>query len=220
MKDGYQLFFDDFGISSENIIEFGLKEAIFIPEEKIREEWESLKRKIFEGSGTTSIRGYGGGGKSTQLYLDLYQVIFGHINFKKDPTNNTEPKRIIQKLTGYKIGRDLQNYQVSHVFGRTKNPFAFSAPWNIVFLPKIVAPFTGQESKGELTVEFQKAFQEYTYFKYEDYIREFNEIVKNLNPMILSYISNIDNTQFTNDVLMQYEQISLGELKEIMYKMD
>jgi hypothetical protein len=27
--------------------------------------------------------------------------------------------------------RKIQNYQVTHIFGRTKNPFLFSAPWSI-----------------------------------------------------------------------------------------
>ncbi|MFC4713442.1 hypothetical protein [Planococcus dechangensis] len=220
MKDGYQIFFDNFGISSKEIIDFGLKEAIFIPEENVRTEWENLKTKIYEGSSMVTIRGYGSGGRSTHLYMDLYENVFGHGNFKKDPTNNAEPKKIIQKLTGYRIGRDLQNYQVSHVFGRTKNPFAFSAPWNMVFLPKIVDPFTGHESKGALTVDFQKAFQEYTYSKYATYIEEFNQIVKGVHPLILDHLIDIENTQFTNDVSMQYEPIILGEAKEVSYKMD
>lgn len=220
MKDGYQIFFDDFGISSQQIIDFGLKEAIFIPEESVGEEWERLKTKIYSGDVMTSIRGYGSGGRSTSLYLELYESVFRHGNFKKDPTNNAEPKRIIQKLTGHRIGRDLQNYQVSHVFGRTKNPFAFSAPWNIVFLPKIVDPFTGHESKGTLTEDFQKAFQEYTYSKNAVYIEDFNRIVKELYPEIQNYLIDAENTQFTNDVAIQYESIILGEPKETYYKMD
>lgn len=220
MKDGYQIFFDDFGISSQQIIDFGLKVAIFISEERVGEEWERLKKKIYSGDGVTSIRGYGSGGRSTSLYLELYESVFGHGNFKRDPTNNAEPKRIIQKLTGHRIGRELQNYQVSHVFGRTKNPFAFSAPWNIVFLPKIVDPFTGHESKGELTVDFQQAFQEYTYSKYAIYIEEFNQIVKDLYPKIQSYLIDVENTQFANDVSVQYEPIVIGEPREVSYRMD
>lgn len=115
MKDGYRIFFGDFGISSQQIIDFGLKEVISIPEESIGEEWERLKTKIYSGDDVTSIRGYGSGGKSTSLYLELYESVFGHRNFKRDPTNNAEPQRIIQKLTGHRIGRDLQNYQIPHV---------------------------------------------------------------------------------------------------------
>lgn len=220
MKDGYQIFFDNFGISSENIIDFGLKEAIFIPEYNIKPEWENLKEKILKGNGVTSIRGYGSGGKSTHLYMELYRNIYGHSNFKKDPSNNAEPKRIIQRLTGYKVGKDVQNYQVSHVFGRTKNPFAFAAPWNIVFLPKIVDPFTGHESKGQLTVDFQKSFQEFTYLKFEEYILDFNTVMKKLQPEIQKYLRETDNIQFTNDVISQYEPIGIGESKEFHYKMD
>ena len=72
----------------------------------------------------------------------------------------------------------IQNYQVSHVFGRTKNAFAFTAPWNIVYLPKLLDPFTGHEAKGEDVAEFTRLFQAQCYQKFEDMILDFNEIME------------------------------------------
>lgn len=66
MKDSYQIFFDDFGISSQQIINFGLKGAIFIPEESVGEERERLKTKIHSGNAMISIRGYGSGRRSAR----------------------------------------------------------------------------------------------------------------------------------------------------------
>lgn len=220
MRDGYTIFFDKFGISNQDIVDFGLQEAIFIPDEKVVLEWEVLKEKVYKGTGMVSIRGYGGGGKGTQNYLDLYRRLFGHDNFKKDPTNNAEPKRVIQTLTGYTRGKNIRNYQISHVFGRTKNPFAFTAPWNLVYLPKIVDPFTGHESKGELTIEFQKAFQEHTYEKYEQYIKEFNSLMLDIREPLQKYLEEVENNQFKYDVAIQFEPIPINGWGETKNKMD
>lgn len=220
MRDGYSIFFEKFGINNQDIIDFGIREAIFIPDEKVISEWEGLKNKIYNGSGIVSIRGYGRDGNGTQNYLDLYALLFEHGNFKKDPTNNAEPKRIIQNLTGCKIGKDVRNYQISHVFGRTKNPFAFAAPWNLVFLPKIVDPFTGHESKGELTEEFQKAFQRHTYERHEKYINEFNALMLDIRDELNDCLEKNTNVQFKNDVVMQFEPINIGGWEETQYKMD
>lgn len=220
MRDGYTIFFEKFGISNQEIVDFGIKEAIFIPDEEVKSEWGNLKNKIYSGSSMVSIRGYGGGGRGTQNYLDLYKLLFNHGNFKKDPTNNAEPKRIIQRLTGCAIGKDVRNYQISHVFGRTKNPFAFAAPWNLVFLPKIVDPFTGHESKGELTDEFQKAFQWHTYERHEKYINEFNALMLDIRDELNDCLEKNTNVQFKNDVVMQFEPIHIGGWEETKYKMD
>lgn len=45
------------------------------------------------------------------------------------------------------------------MFGRTKNIYAFTAPWNIVYMPKILDPFTGHEAKGEMVDEYRMLFQ-------------------------------------------------------------
>ena len=71
----------------------------------------------------------------------------------------------------------ITNYQVTHIFGRTKNPFLFTAPWNIVWKPKILDPFTGHESKGENTNQYQKAFVNKFKQLYSEYIHEYNELV-------------------------------------------
>ena len=71
----------------------------------------------------------------------------------------------------------IRNYQVSHVFGRTKNVFAFTAPWNIVYVPKMLDPFTGHEAKGEMISEFTRLFQQRTYKNFEPLIEDYNNIV-------------------------------------------
>ncbi|RLA42690.1 MAG: hypothetical protein DRR42_22980 [Gammaproteobacteria bacterium] len=104
---------------------------------------------------------------------------------KKDSTNNAEPTKIIRELTGYSKTKStkhesIRNYQISHIFGRTKNIYAFTAPWNIVYMPKMLDPFTGHEAKGDLIDEYTVLFQNQGYNKFAALIEEFNEIITNM----------------------------------------
>lgn len=218
MKDAYQVFMNRFNISNEELIGFGVKESIFI-EDSIDEHWKELKSNVEKGKQKVFIRGYGRDAHGTEMYLKMYREIFGHSNFEKDPNNNNEPTKLIKKLSGYakdvKTDRKyerIRNYQVSHIFGRTKNPYTFTAPWNIVYVPKIIDPFTGHESKGDLTNYFQFQFQGYCINKYKAFIDDFNNIMKGLKPEIEKYLEDItDNVQFRKDVLKQFDPINLGD---------
>jgi len=140
-----------------------------------------LKSRI-QNNENVFIRGFGRDASGTGLYQELYKKLLGNSNVKKDPTNNMEPTKLIRKLTGYsKIKspkyESIRNYQVSHVFGRTKNVYAFTASWNIVYMPKMHDPFTGHEAKGEMIAEYTQLFQKQTYRTFGKFIDEFNEIV-------------------------------------------
>lgn len=143
MKDSYIEFMNEFAISEDKFIQFGIEKTIYaeIIEERKRIEferhWNELKRSIEDPNfgQLVYIRGYGRDAAGTDLYLSMYEDIFKHSNFLKDATNNDIPSRKIKLLTGKAKGvktenkyERIQNYQVSHVFERTKNPYAFSAP--------------------------------------------------------------------------------------------
>lgn len=127
------------------------------------------------------IRGAGRDAKGTQIYLDFYKRVFENYNIKKDLTNNLHPQKIIHELTGYQRNKNLLNYQVSHIFGKTKNPLLFGAPWNIALIPKIIDPFTGHETKGQWPVEYQKKFMSMVKERYDKYIKEYNAIIRSLD---------------------------------------
>ncbi|EPE71842.1 TPA: hypothetical protein QB169_001958, partial [Pasteurella multocida] len=76
----------------------------------------------------------------------------------------------------------------SHIFGLTKNPYAFCAPWNIVFIPKILDPFTGHESKGEITEKITAMYRRLMWDKYEDLISDYNKIMEKYREVIKSEI--------------------------------
>ncbi|WP_186301070.1 hypothetical protein [Virgibacillus sp. SK37] len=218
MLDGYKIFMKKFNISGEQIIEFGINETIFIPKSKANEEWKLLKENVIKGNDRVYVRGYGRDAKGTELYMNLYKELFGHSMFYQDPTNNAEPTKILKRLTGYSRQEKstikynpIRNYQVSHIFGRTKNPFLFTAPWNIVYVPKIMDPFTGHESKGELTEAFQKQFLLHFYQYYQEYIEEYNSIMLKLKPEVEKYLYGreglIVSQKFKEDTLLQFSPI-------------
>ena len=157
MKDSYEIFFAEFNISKEQLFNFWLKETIYSPIDKAELAWKELKVNIHSNN-EVYIRGFGREAKSTPIYIEFYKYLLNNSKVKKDPTNNAMPTKLISNLTGYsKQGnscKQIINYQVSHIFGRTKNLFAFTAPWNLAYVPKVIDPFTGHEAKGELVQEF------------------------------------------------------------------
>jgi len=219
MVDAYEIFLNKFNIRHEDIIEFGIKESKFVEKSNVKQKWELLKSSIITGDQNVFIRGYGRDAKGTNLYLEMYEELYGHSNFIKDSTNNNIPTKVIKELTGYgkNVKTDnkyerIKNFQVSHIFGRTKNPYAFAAPWNIIYIPKIVDPFTGHESKGELTKKFQQQFQRHFINYYSEYILDFNSIMAETLPHINKYLAeNIGNKRFSMDLLNQFEPIEIEE---------
>jgi len=183
--DSYKIFFEHFDIKFSDVIKFGVDKATIYPDKiNVRQKWDDLIQSI-ENNKEVYIRGYGRDAHGTDLYLQLYKILLNNDRIKKDSTNNAKPTQLLQNITNYSktIKRDngkkekITNYQVTHIFGRTKNPFLFTAPWNIVWKPKILDPFTGHESKGENTNQYQKTFINKSKQLYSEYIYEYNELV-------------------------------------------
>lgn len=191
MIDSYELFLSKY-VSKEDFFNFGLTETIFIDNYKVNEYWELLKRDI-KNNKPIPIRGFGRDAKGTNLFIDFYSQVFNNTNVFKDPTNNYNPSKLIQKLTGLKKGKDIRNYQISHIFGKTKNIYTFTAPWNIVFKPKILDPFTGHEAKGDMVDDYQKEFYQLSYNKFQPYIEDYNEIITspNIQVKIKEYLNEL-----------------------------
>lgn len=181
MKDSYERFLSRFNISKDEFYKYGLEETIFPSFDKAEAMWSRLKEKI-RNNEEVHIRGYGRDGKGTALFVDFYRRATGNTNIQRDSTNNAAPKKVIVESTGLTrkdIDNEvsLRNYQISHVFGRTKNIYAFTAPWNIVYIPKMMDPLTGHEAKGLIVQEYTRLFQEETFRRYATLIADFNRII-------------------------------------------
>jgi len=223
MKDSNQKFIEKY-INRNEFIKFGLKETIFIPSEKAIEKWEELKSSILKNE-QVYVRRYGRGGTNDSILKLFYKEIFNLTKIKIDPSNNSAPAALLNNCTKYRktIKKDtvqnekIQNYQISHVFGKTKNPFLFTAPWNVIYIPKIVDPFTGHESKGDLALEFSKLLQEKTYNQYENLIKDYNKLIdkydfqnkfKRFMEVNKNRIKEYD--RFKSDMISEFGKITLN----------
>jgi len=175
IKDSYEDLFHLIG--KDKLFEFGRNNIITIPKDKAYAQWDDLKKRIKNKTDDIYIRGYGRNGQKNHVYEDLYKEIF-NINVCIDATNNNKPTKLIEEGTGHRKNKTIRNYQVSHVFGRTKNIYSFTAPWNITFIPKVMDPFTGHEAKGDYVAEFTKMFTDYVYNEFHEMIDEYNGIMK------------------------------------------
>jgi len=204
--DSYEKFLTKY-VSREDFFDFGLSETIYISTDKVQEEWSNLKNRIFENE-SVFIRGFGRDAAGTHLFLEFYEKVFQNNNIVKDPTNNQQPTKLLESLTGLKKNKDIRNYQVSHIFGRTKNIFTFTAPWNIVFMPKLLDPFTGHEAKGEMIDEYQKLFQQQSYDKFKPFIDEFNDIITDthLIQSIEDYLEELHKTNQDTKMVKKFEK--------------
>lgn len=213
--DSYQEFLDRFHIDRAAFFAWGISATIFPPMDAVASEWEGLKKRIFSNQ-TVYIRGYGRDAHGTQLYQDLYATLLGHTHIKKDPTNNTVPHQLIQRLTGLKRNSDIFNYQVSHIWGHTKNIFLFEAPWNICYTPKMMDPFTGHETQGIWPVEYQKLFLAKARELYRPYLDEYNQILKSLHleQHLQEYLASLDG-RIPEKELAQFSKDATSELSPI-----
>lgn len=214
--DSYQEFLTHFDINRQAFFEWGVSSTIFPPVDKVALEWASLKERILNNR-TVYIRGYGRDAQGTQLYKDLYKELFNNSHIEKDPTNNAEPQKLIQRLTGLKRNSDIYNYQVSHIWGHTKNVFMFEAPWNICYTPKIMDPFTGHETQGTWPTEYQKLFIAKANDLYRPFIDEYNQLLIkfDIERRMQKYILSL-NGIISEKKLMQFSKDAVNELSSIV----
>lgn len=214
--DSYQEFIKYFKIDIEHFFEWGVSATIFPEITAVSAAWINLKDRILNNQ-TVYIRGYGRDAHGTQLYIDLYKKLFNNSHVEKDPTNNAMPRRQMQQLTGLKHNSNIYNYQVSHIWGHTKNIFMFEAPWNICYTPKIIDPFTGHETKGIWPIEYQKLFFAKAYKMYRPFVVEYNQLLVDhdiegrLEEYLLSLRSTIPARELT-----QFEKDARSELSPIV----
>ncbi|MCL2208224.1 MAG: hypothetical protein FWB90_09090 [Fibromonadales bacterium] len=205
--DAYEQFFEM--ISPEDFFNFGLKKFISAEINKARDAWNELLSRIDEKDSDLYIRAFGKGGCRNNEMEEMYRKVFG-INIKIDSGNNTEPTKTIENLTGYKKKKNISNYQVSHVFGMATNVYCFTAPWNIVFMPKLLDPFTDNETKGEYAIAFRKRFRAKIIKKFKYEIEEYNRRIKKILPKIKKWVkTNIEESK-REDILKNFNPIEIA----------
>lgn len=134
MEDSYELFCEDFNIEPYQLYEFGLKRSHFAPLEKVVDQWKSLKKALLTGSTPLAIRKFGR--QVDNPFHGLYHHLFPKALILNDANGNNAPKKAIQDATGWKINKNIRNYEISHVFSATNNPLLFNALWNFFSVPE------------------------------------------------------------------------------------
>lgn len=179
IRDAYKKFFDHFHIKYDELTDFALEDTIFVDFDIAKKHWEEIKKNILNKKSMV-IRNYGRNGSKNILFEKFYESEFGiKVNF--DSNNNSIPTQTIEKLTSKHKNKEIINYQVSHVFSNTKNIYLFNAPWNFMFTPKYIDPFTGHESKGPWKEQYSLKLQKKVNDLYNVMIEDYNQILVDLN---------------------------------------
>lgn len=199
--DGYEQLFEV--VDPQILLNFGINNIISIASEQAADSWASLKAKIDQKDDNLYVRNHGRNGVGNLGLAKLYKDVF-KLEIKFDPTNNTKPTQILSALTGYRKNDTIYNYQVSHVFGRTKNVYMFTAPWNIVFIPKVMDPFAGHEATGAHAREFQHKFKTIIYNKYRSQIEDYNEIMAGKQNELDAWASHRSNENVKQNYLKEF----------------
>ena len=186
MKDPYIELFDKIGLTQKRFFEIGIESIIIASHDKLVQQWNELKGNLENNNKKLFVRGYSPDKPKRDAFITLIKYLFPNGNIDIDVRNNTNPTKIIAELTSLKKDKSagknyeiIQNYQVSHIFGRTKNPYLFNAGWNIAYIPKYLDPFTGHETVGQINSDFKEAFNIFKTKKLKYFIDDYNSIVNN-----------------------------------------
>jgi hypothetical protein len=117
---------------------------------------------------------------------------------------------MLQNLTGHRVNKTIFNYQISHVYGRTKNVYCFTAPRNTIFIPKIIDPFTGHEAKGSFVNEFQLLMRNKIQAKFIESINEYNELMKLYYPLAKDWASSNVEPKKQSSITKDFEPIVIA----------
>ncbi len=223
IQDSYVNFLKKFKISKKDFFEYGMQSIIY-PNKKVDYYWEDLKYRL-NNNKKVYIRAYGNNGINSKIFTDFIKIVFNNENIEIDRSRNSIPQTYIKKYTGLERKKDLINYQVSHIFERTKNPLMFECPWNIAYVPKIFDPFTGHESNGNWTAEFQEYYLNDVKKRFKKYIDDYNSIIINLDiyKKISNYINNlkeysdIQKERFRKDLEKNFSVIIVNRKINIHY---
>ena len=217
-RESYGEFFDEFGIDTEAICGFGLEHSVFADPEIAFAQWERLKGSLLNGH-ELRIRAISGNDndREFQFYKRLNAYLFNNEALGRDCTGNYYPRRNLEKAVGWRVtirpDRDmgiLVNFQTSHVLsGRTHNPLLYSAVWNIVFTPKIIDPFTGDEAQGEVAEHFRNVFLQRVRARFINCIEDYNRFVR--ENQILERIQQFEDEYFGDEELRRFKAAALNQ---------
>lgn len=109
-----------------------------------------------------------------------------------DYDGNDFVRDAIHRYTGVWVCKNnkmnmLRNYKISHIWGRTYDPFYFSSLWNVVIIPAHCNDIMDKDPKSHhLVAAIQNLFRAICYLLYEpnNYLTDIENVLKQSNPNI------------------------------------
>ena len=204
-RESYQEFFEAFGIMPQAVCDFGMDHSVFAEQMVALAQWHELKDDLLNGR-RLHIRADRGNEREFLFYKRLNEYLFQNDALAPDYNGNYYPRRNLERAVGWEVTIHpegdtgvLVNYQTSHVLsGRTHNPLLYSAIWNIVFTPKIIDPFTGDEAHGPAALLFREAFMNSIRARFAECIEDFNDFINVHN--IGNRINDFHHEDFADEV--------------------
>ena len=204
--DGYDIFVEKF-IDKDNgdaFINWAINDAtIFIEKNVAQKAWNELKKAI-SCQEEVDIRLKKGADEFNKQIKEIYGK-YG-IKIKRDNDGNCKTEKRL-RLTGYRKvpakQRNIFNYTIVHVWDYTKNPYLFSAPWNLCYMPTVAASLTDHMAKGPLAEKMQQRLKEKVMNRYKDLIDDYNRILREINA-----------EQISNDIKSTFSGHALEEMKK------
>ena len=158
---------------------------------QLERDLESLKPKKAQKKEILKsiyIRGYSQDKEKTWKNLkQIYKTAKFQCDIKRDTSNNGHPPILLERITSKTKTKShesdklkyIPGYKVSHMWGFTKNVYLFNCPWNIIYTPTAIDPFTGHElADSKLKQDMQKEIANLIFNKYGRFIQEYNNLLK------------------------------------------
>lgn len=108
---------------------------------KSKEHFYYLNKKNQKGISRKTFKNR----KDAQVFSEKNDLFHDEtkIKVKIDKDGNYYVRRNILDATGYTVSQgvlsDISNYVISHIWGRTENPYFFSSLWNVILVPNHLA---------------------------------------------------------------------------------
>ena len=156
-------YFREGGVS---IMEAAFAHTYFVPPDEVRKQTPYFPNRVRQSR--EYFPGLRKGTRTTWSAGDKREIILD---------DNSQAQRAWQKYTGRKLARG-SGYGVRHIWGNTHNPTAFTAGWNICYMPYWAGMLTEDQHPHP---ELQQAIRQASWDLYfsEDPVCEIPDFVKN-----------------------------------------
>ncbi len=239
-RNSYDELFELFPDIADRLWQFGLDNSVYAVngtrerDELVVQQWQEVVAAL-EGNvdgnagvyGDIYIRLKNTDSPEFRFYQRLYSDpnLFGNNRLRAGGDGNYYAKRAIQGVTGWRLNQNppednnrgyLVYFTVAHVFGnRTKNPLLFTAAWNIVLTPNIIAPFTDEENHHEFAEQFKEVFKARVCQSavVRQCIDEYNEFIHHHN--VCEFIRHFTPDGFAPDDLRRLQEAALRQWEPI-----